>query len=422
MAFHDPVFVELFDKDDEIIAPVMRPISIVQNIEAHDFNYIAVQVELHDEVMRDVLARWARGELIQYRVSGRWGFDTGDVNSVYAYDEGGSGEFSFYGRSHKEIMKHVIGFGDPSTNTVETAESSQQMRGRQYSRGYRDYTGKAAQVMADVLRDNFVSRMGQKMRFDHDPSHGSDVHIRFRFDEIHQHFYENTREKGGALLRENGNVIFNIHRDFEKHEYVLTSREPVRHDQMIEVRSGMIERWQFTSERAEADRVIVGGPREATDRLEASVSRAPKNRRYVAEAFVEHTSPDLDESDRVQGENPSVAELNREARASLLKMIEYAEGKLEENGPKAGVTGQIVESESFHLGGGLEPGDWVRIGVDSKLPLGEQELEKAVVTWSREDGYKVTLTKPDGQETTELSVLRDVMKALRELATRDRRK
>lgn len=421
MAFDSPVHVELFDKDDRIIMPVTRPISVTLNLEAHDFNYVAVQVETHDEIMREVLERWGRKELIQYRIRGRFGVDTGDLNSVYAYDAGGSGEFSFYGRSHKEIMKTVIGFPDPSTNTVVTSQDYPN-RGRQYPKGYRDYEGKAAKVMADVLRENFVNRMGQKMRFDHTATDGNQVKIRFRFDEIHQHFYENTHEKGGALLKEKGNVLFSITRDFEKHEYVFTSRAPKHHEQMIEVRSGMIERWQFTAERPEADRVIVGGPREALERLEASVDKPPEHRRYKAEIFVEHTSPDIDEEDKAPYTDPTNAELQKEARATLVKMVEYAEGKLEENGAKAALSGQLVESPSLHLGGGLEIGDWVRIGVDHELPLGEQELEKAIVTWSREDGYKVTLTKPDDQETTDLAVLKDVMKALRELATRDRRK
>ena len=48
MAFHNPVTVELFDENDDIIVPVTMPISITNNLQAFDFNYIAVQVETYD--------------------------------------------------------------------------------------------------------------------------------------------------------------------------------------------------------------------------------------------------------------------------------------------------------------------------------------------------------------------------------------
>lgn len=57
MAFHNPVTVELFDENDDIIVPVTMPISITNNLQAFDFNYIAVQVETYDSVMREVLNR-----------------------------------------------------------------------------------------------------------------------------------------------------------------------------------------------------------------------------------------------------------------------------------------------------------------------------------------------------------------------------
>src|SRR5699024_1407487 len=50
-------------------------------------------------------------------------------------------------------------------------------------------------------------------------------------------------------------------------------------EQRVEVRSGLINRWQITSNRGEASRVIVGGPREMADRVfgstEADETQAP---------------------------------------------------------------------------------------------------------------------------------------------------
>src|SRR5699024_7496319 len=131
MAFYNPVTVELFDADDNIIMPVTAPISITNNIQAVDFNYIADQVETYGTVMGVVLQRWSSLELIQYRASRRWGEQTGDLNSVYAYDQEGSGEFSFYGRSHQEVFNNVLGFIDPAVNAVQRtcAETHKRYKG-----------------------------------------------------------------------------------------------------------------------------------------------------------------------------------------------------------------------------------------------------------------------------------------------------
>lgn len=400
MAFHDPITVELFDQHDRILTPVTRPISITHNIEAHRFDYSAIQVETYDDVMRKVLTRWEAGELLQYRIRGRFGTSTGDVNSIYGYDIG-SGEFAFYGRSHKEIMFTVLGFPQPANPNAET-QSAERKR----------YTGSALKVMRDVLRDNVVTRLGIPMRFQSGDL-GNPIDIDFRFDEIHAHFYTDTADKGGALLEDNGNIIFDIHRDFRAGEYVLTAREPTRHRQMIEAKSGMIERWQFTATRAEADRVIVGGPGEKLARHFADRAREQiRHRRFPAETFTEDTNPDTGVD---AGQDPTTAQI-------MEAISKFGDGKLTEYGEKSSLSGQINESPQIYLGGKLMIGDWARIGVDNDLPLGEQEFEKAVVTWTVDDGYKVQLTKPEDNETTELALLEQVMVAVRELSTRTRRR
>lgn len=431
MALDNPIYVTLFDKDDEIIVPVTRAISVTYNLEAHDFNYVGVQVETYDEVMRKVLSRWGEGELIQYKIEGRFGADTGDLNSIYAYDQQGSGEFSFYGRSHKEIIKNLVGFPDPSTNVVKSYEDPN-TASRQYGKGYKTYTGKAGQVMFDVIKDNLQTRLGVAIVSSGSLAVGNDVTIKFRFDEIHKHFYADTKDKGGALLEENGNVIYDITRDFAKHRYVFTAREPAVLEQSIEVTSGLIERWQFTSDRGEVDRAIVGGPGEAKKRMELEKTREViQHRRFPAESFVENTTPDIDEEDKApympdkpteDNPGPTLAEQKKERAAQLVAMLEYAEGKLEEHDRKSAITGQILESDHFYLGKSFHLGDYVKIGVDKDLPLGTQQIEKVIVTWTVADGYKVQLTKPNEAESSEMEVLKKVVAAVKELATRDRGK
>src|SRR5690606_8508257 len=46
------------------------------------------------------------------------------------------------------------------------------------------------------------------------------------------------------------------------------------HEQIIEIQSGLLERWQITADRGEANRVVIGGPREAADRIFGSTEAA----------------------------------------------------------------------------------------------------------------------------------------------------
>lgn len=564
MAFDNPVIVELFDENDDIIMPVTVPISITNNLQAFDFDYVAVQVETYDVVMREVLRRWSNKELIQYRISGRFGTDTGDLNSIYAYDDGGSGEFTFYGRSHKAIMNDVIGFIDPSIDAVQ----------RTYAATHKSYTGSALKVVRDVLTDNVVNRLEIPMTF---PSGnlGNTVTVDFRFDEIHAHLYTDTEDRGGAMLGENGNIIFNITRDFANHRYVLTAREPVHHDRVLEMRSGHIERWQITMDRGEANRVVVGGPREEANRVFGSTEAdgsAPKNqtvakderaliesrirglattrdqakktlrsasntrkralrntlskalataqnaynvamrkaktdydaamkaakndsdrssakysresdersakstlnsaksaaqktykddlaaenktlttdlrtadmayktnvatqkqllttllkqwpyanRRFPAEMYTESTSPEGIKSEDLNPDDPQEALQTIPAIAAALNKVAVA--KKLENGPKTDTSGELVESDDFYLGDALALGDYVKIGIDETIEIGEQQIEKVIISWSREDGYKVQLTKPDQTETTEEETLKRIIAALKDLSTKTGRR
>lgn len=564
MAFYNPVTVELFDEDDEIIMPVTMPISIVNNIQSYDFDYVSIQVETFDMVAQEVMRRWSNKELIQYRISGRFGSHTGDLNSVYAYDENGSGEFSFYGRSHKSIMNNVLGFIDPSLDAVQ----------RTYAATHKTYTGSALKVMRDVLTDNAVNRLGLAMKFPTGDL-GEQVKIDFRFDEIHKHFYIDGPDKGGAQLAEKGNIIFEINRDFVNHRYVLTAREPVHHENAVEVRSGRIERWQITADRGEANRIVVGGPREAEKRIFGSTEggvEAPKsqtvaknerklienriddladvrestkrserkasttrkralvnvkekaysaaqtvynkavrdaeaayktamakakddsarnsakytrqsalssakstreyarkrawddykedlkaenttlstnlrtadlayktdvatqkqllttllkqwpyaNRRFPAEMFTEDTSPEGIESDKLNPTDPQ-EQLNTIEEIAV-ELNKVAVTKREENGPTTDVSGTLIETDQYYLGEHLAPGDYVKIGIDEGIEIGEQQIEKVIISWSKADGYKVQLTKPDNTETTDEETLKRILAALQELSTKTRRR
>lgn len=564
MAFDNPVMVELFDEDDKIIMPVTRPISITHNLQAFDFNYTAVQVETYDEVMKEVTERWGRKELIQYRISGRWGVETGDVNSIYAYDVGTGGEFTFYGRNHKMLMNDVLGFIDPNLNAVQ----------RTYTATHKTYEGSALKVVRDVLADNLRDRIGVPITFQSGDL-GNQVKVDFRFDEIHEHLYKDSADKGGPQLAENGNIIFDIYRDFKAHTYVLTAREPVHHDQQMLLRNGLLERWQFTMDRGEANRIIVGGPREGAKRIfgstegdatapeNQSVSKAERDqiesniaalgqarkssianlrsaskvelqklnrtlqkaigeakktyaaaiqkadadylaamrkaktdaqksaakssrdsaksiakstrdsaidrandtfkddrkdlnaklttdiktaelqyktdvktqrellttllkqwpyphRRFPAELYTENTSPDGIESDKL---NPSDEQEAINAIPAIADVLdEFAVSKMEENGSKVDVSGSLVESEYFYLGEHIALGDYVKIGIDEDTPLGEQQIEKVVITWSRDNGYKVQINNPDETESTEAEAIKRIIAAIRDLSAKTRRR
>src|SRR5699024_3227961 len=95
---HNPLTMEIFAEDDGIISPVTRPISVTINFDAWDFNYVACQLETRDILGQELLQRFADEELLQYRIRGRFGFDTGDIHSVYQHKTGQSGEIGLYGR------------------------------------------------------------------------------------------------------------------------------------------------------------------------------------------------------------------------------------------------------------------------------------------------------------------------------------
>lgn len=473
MTLHNPVLVEIFAEDDGIIAPVTRPISITYNFDAWDFNYLACQMETRDPLGQELLQRFADGELLQYRITGRFGFDTGEIHSVYTHRTGRTGETSIYGRAHQEVFRQVLGFPSP---TIDIPQGQTAER--------KTYTGSELAIMRSVLADNLRDRMGQKIRFQSGDV-GNTFTVDFRFDEIFSHLYQDSAEKGGPLWEENGKAIFHLWRDFEKKEYVLEAREAVHHEQALTEQSGLITRAQVTVDRGEASRVIVGGPGEMLDRMfvdlpypktqydagagskarvRAQEYRALENaheqeledarddnlsekerqamekrhaaalaakkkqmftdittassnrpavphprRRLAAEVFYENTNPDTNVED---------PRFDQQYTA----MRDAGQGKLDEMGDKGGVGFTIEETDHIHLGGAFQMGDWVRIEVGDGVDLGEIQLKKGLVSFTRDEGYQVQLSDTEIVETPEQEQVDRIVRALRELMTSTRRR
>ena len=479
MAFHNPMTVEIFDGNDQIVGPVTRPISITYNLDAFRFNYLAVQMETTDPFGNEVYQRFLDGEHLFYRITGRFGVDTGDINSVYKYRQDGAGELSLYGRCHKEIMFTTLGFPSPGVDVPGSQNAT-----------HRTYSGSELEIIRAVLRENVRDRLGVPIRFQTGDL-GKNFEVDFRFDEIAAHLYDDSEDRGGLLLEENGTIIVDIKRDFDKHEYVLTARLQEHHEQPLSDVGGNISRYQATFDRGEASRVIVGGPGEMLDRLfadlpypktqynsgagqftrgisdalrngkkdhEAAIETArdlnksqkeiqeaekawtlreanlrrdlrqglemhslnkpavPHPRRgHIAETFYENTSPDVTKQRFKNDEEPSVEDL-------INAMREAGTKKLEEMGPKGGISFTLNETDQVYLGpdGAFQMGDWVRLEADG-TDFGEIQLTKAVASFTREDGYSLELSDTELTESAEAAQVDRIIKAMRDLTNRTRR-
>lgn len=479
MAFHNPITVDIFGGDDKILGPIMNPISVTYNLEAFSFNYLAVQVDTDDRFGNEVYQRFINGEHLQYRVSGRFGVDTGDINSVYKYRDGKQGELSLYGRSHKELLFTTLGFPS-SSHDVPQGQATTHKR----------YSGSELAIIRGVLEDNLKYRLGVPMR-SQSGNLGRNFVVDFRFDEIGAHLYEDSKDRGGLLLKENGDIIVDIIRDFDKREYVLSARLQEHHVQPLTDKGGNVSRYQATFDRGEASRLVIGGPGEMLDRLfvdmpypepqysagmgakveehsdrmirmaddhkaaldaardrnasdseiraleaaheqelkdahrdfnaaarTASGNRptpAHPNRGHQAEAFTENTSPDV-----------SSYTLQSASEASIENLVDAirdaGEKSLEELGRKGGMAFNINETDQVYMGpgGAFQLGDWVRIEADG-VDFGEVRLEKAVASFTRDGGYEMRLSDTDLAESAESAQVDRIIKALRELTKATRR-
>lgn len=477
MALHNPIHVEVFDSNDEIIGPVTRPISITNNLDAFRFDYVAVQMETTDPFGNEIYQRFIDDEHLQYRIHGRFGESTGDINSVYKYKRDGKGEVSFYGRSHKEIMFSVLGFPSPDIDAPQGQSTVSKV-----------YTGSELAIIRQVLADNVRDRLGVPFRFQSGDL-GKNFRIDFRFDEIAAHLYDDAIDRGGLLLEKRGDIVVDIHRDFNKHEYVLTARLQEHHEKVLSDVGGNISAYESTHDRGEAARLIVGGPGENRNRtfvdlpypdaeyaagagqavsdysdkirlmeenhkaavelardqnkplqyiqnlekdhearlkfewnsfvvrhrnrsLATKPSVAHPRRGFPAEAFTENTNPDTAAKSEESATYKQKVDAIREAGTK----------KLEELGPKAGLKFTINETDQVYLGpdGAFRMGDWVRIEIDG-VDFGEIQLTKAVMSFTRDEGYKLQLSDTELTESYESAQVDRIARAMRELTNGTRR-
>ena len=138
-------------------------------------------------------------------------------------------------------------------------------------------------------------------------------------------------------------------------------------------------------------------------------------RGHIAETFYENTSPDVTKKRFKNDEDPSVEDL-------INAMREAGTKKLEEMGPKGGVSFTLNETDQVYLGpdGAFQIGDWVRLEADG-TDFGEIQLTKAVASFTRENGYSLELSDTELTESAEAAQVDRIIKAMRDLTNRTRR-
>lgn len=287
-----------------------------------------------------------------------------------------------------DILRGILGWQVPNASIAA-----------QLSAEYRTYTGKAEDVVKQVVRENGVERLkipGLVVA----PSRGRGSVIgggaSFRMHPLHDRLYPGVEMAGiGLQVRQIGTeLVFDVY-------------TPRVYSTVLSTKSRTLKKAVHNRRRPTASRVVIGGPGEGTERRYRTLVDTA---REAAWGFTGETFRDARDAQYKEGET-TWAEIDA-------TMDARGEETLKEAGVVDGLSVTLAESSVFIYGaGGIRIGDYVPVDVGGTIIT--DTIKEAVIEWITPTYSRATPTI--GEQTDPVSRQAKTLAALKESQRREER-
>lgn len=219
-------------------------------------------------------------------------------------------------------------------------------------------TGAAETVLKTAVKQNAVDRLGLPITIPTTQGRGAPVSARLRFQPLYDRLFPvedgaGIAESGiGVGLRQSGSGL------------VLDVWEPQTYLKPLNEKSGIVQDWSYSHQRATTTRVVVGGQGEAQLRVFRSRVDAA---REAAQGWKRESWRDARDTN-----DPNV-------------LYARADETLFENGPKTGLSITLAETANFAYGSAYKVGDRVTLDVGGLLIT--ERLQECTLSWTADGGF-----------------------------------
>jgi hypothetical protein len=338
-----PFRIEVYDKNFNFKGFVGDPISVVATPRYNQISTAVITVESDHLRIADLLADGAR-VVIRHRdsvlMSGKIHLRKADGPLV-------KGEIEIHVKDDFRLLHQTLGWPVPASPITNQTASE-----------FCTYFGSAETVLKTAVIDNMINRLGLPVTSAPNQVRGAaGVSVSFRFHSLYDKLFPAIEQAGlGVTFKQTGATI------------VCDVFTPPVFARPLTEKSGVITTWAWSSDDAQATRVVGGGDGETTARMFRQVTDPALEtaHREVFEVFEDAPSADTE-----------------------AELLASAQENLDENAPKSGFGVSLSETEHFQYGkDGLVVGAMVTI--DLGFITRTDILRECTLSFTRDDGYEAT--------------------------------
>jgi hypothetical protein len=264
------------------------------------------------------------------------------------------------------LLTHVLGWVIPGDTIM-----NQGLAGENWV-----LTGPAETVLKTAVQENAIDRLAMPLTIATDLGRGSDITAKLRFHNLFDRIFP-VVDGAGLEAAGIGVTIKQVEGGL-----LLDCFEPNVYPRDLTEAGGAIVDWSYTLTSMTASRVAVGGQGEAQARAF----------RYYIDAAREAQSGRKIEVFRDARDVDDVADLPARGQQSL-----------DDGAPKAGLSMTLAQTKNLRYGKSVSVGDKATFKVGPNFQITDV-LTEAVMSWTADDGWKVTPKVGDREDTSDTMI------------------
>lgn len=352
-----PLTIAIYDWQFNRLGWIADPLSVTCTLR-HNAVSTAQVVTSHDHYRLDVLAANGARAVVEYEdqpvMSGRIRTREGD--------SGPPGFATFQVIGDLRLLRQVLGWPVP-TSPVASQGQEHDVR-----------SGTAESVIKGYVTANMVNRLAMPVTVAANQGRGSTVTARLRFQPLADVLPIVDPAGIGVTIEQFGSGLLM--------DVYATSTYP----RALSEQGATVHNWTWSSADPEMTRVVVGGQGDGTARVFRSVVNSSRETAWhdIYEGFAD--ARDLDTTTELDERGGEI---------------------LAENGPTAGLSLTLSESQGFRFGEHIRLGDTIPVELANGVTVTDV-LREVAINWSRDNGLVITPSVGDRTDDPDVILVRAV--------------
>lgn len=348
-----PFRLDVYDKTFDWKGTIGNPLFVSAQIRHNVKSLTTISMPADHPRAGDIVAEGAR--VVITNADGH--VSSGNVHSVGGEGPAKKAKLTFTVHDDFRILHDVLGWVEPTLPIANQGDNKAYDR-----RGPLP----AETLLKQYVTANAINRLGLPLTCAPDQGRGANISAALRFHPLYDRIFPSVDGGAGLETAGIGVTIKQVGAGLVLDVYSTGTVAKV-----LTEKSGVIDSWRWSREAPTATRAVLAGQGQAELRVFRNYVDTAREAAWGPAYRIERVGDARDEPD------PAV-------------LVTRGQKILADGDRKTGLSVELAETASFRYGKIVKVGDLVRLDLLSGQQIGPLVLEEALLSWTRDEGYKVT--------------------------------